>query len=244
MQRRAFTLIELLVVIAIIAVLAAILFPVFAQSREKARQAACMNNLRQLGMAHIQYLQDYDETYLPPPYINMIAGRATAAGPPELLFPYVKTRGVFQCPDEPDYLDLKQFLEEPPSRGGCLGGRMGEWPGSVRYFSYSPNRAIFGRSQAQIPRTAETTVLFDGHGVCSGSPLTNVAVLARPGKAPRHHEGLNAAYADGHAGYRKARFDPSFSFLGSPGWWLAAGGAYSGRPSLVGIVGEDGALLP
>src|SRR5438270_674257 len=62
-NRRGFTLIELLVVIAIIAILAAILFPVFAQAREKARQAACQSNLKQLGLAAMMYTQDYDGTY-------------------------------------------------------------------------------------------------------------------------------------------------------------------------------------
>src|SRR5678816_1355375 len=61
--RKGFTLIELLVVIAIIAILAAILFPVFARAREKGRQASCMSNLKQLGMALVQYSQDYDETH-------------------------------------------------------------------------------------------------------------------------------------------------------------------------------------
>src|SRR5438067_179265 len=61
--RRGFTLIELLVVIAIIAILAAILFPVFAQAREKARQAGCTSNLKQISLATMMYLQDYDETY-------------------------------------------------------------------------------------------------------------------------------------------------------------------------------------
>src|SRR4030081_1263811 len=63
LKRRGFPLIELLVVIAIIAILAAILFPVFASAREKARQASCQSNLRQLGLATLMYTQDYDETY-------------------------------------------------------------------------------------------------------------------------------------------------------------------------------------
>src|SRR3984957_5324065 len=63
MPKKGFTLIELLVVIAIIAILAAILFPVFAAAREKARQTSCASNLRQLGLATLMYVQDYDETF-------------------------------------------------------------------------------------------------------------------------------------------------------------------------------------
>ena len=93
--KSAFTLIELLVVIAIIAILAAILFPVFATAREKARQSACSSNLKQLGLAFVQYTQDYDET---PPC--GVSGTNQILGWAGQLYPYVKSRGVFVCPDD------------------------------------------------------------------------------------------------------------------------------------------------
>jgi prepilin-type N-terminal cleavage/methylation domain-containing protein/prepilin-type processing-associated H-X9-DG protein len=101
----AFTLIELLVVIAIIAILAAILFPVFAKAREKVRQATCESNLKQLGLGYVQYVQDYDESYpsgtensassLYNHYANPSWGWAS------LIYPYVKSTGIYKCPDDP-----------------------------------------------------------------------------------------------------------------------------------------------
>jgi prepilin-type N-terminal cleavage/methylation domain-containing protein/prepilin-type processing-associated H-X9-DG protein len=93
--RRGFTLIELLVVIAIIAILAAILFPVFSQAREKARASACLSNMKQLGLAYSQYLQDYDETMPSGP--NKWGGGNGWAGQ---IYPYVKSTQVFLCPDD------------------------------------------------------------------------------------------------------------------------------------------------
>ncbi|GIV16253.1 MAG: hypothetical protein KatS3mg022_1688 [Armatimonadota bacterium] len=103
-SRRAFTLIELLVVIAIIAILAAILFPVFAQAREKARQASCISNMKQIGLAVLMYAQDYDET-LP---LNRIFSFT-----PELSYvtwrcvvqPYIKNEGAWVCPSAPRHLN-------------------------------------------------------------------------------------------------------------------------------------------
>jgi len=94
-KRTGFTLIELLVVIAIIAILAAILFPVFAQAREKARAIACLSNTKQLALAEMQYNQDYDEKYTDGanPYGE---GNGWAAQ----LYPYVKSLGAFRCPDD------------------------------------------------------------------------------------------------------------------------------------------------
>jgi len=93
---KGFTLIELLVVIAIIAILAAILFPVFAQVREKARQTSCSSNLKQLGLAVMQYVQDNDETF-PIGFTDWVG---TAPTWPVEISPYVKTYKIFQCPDD------------------------------------------------------------------------------------------------------------------------------------------------
>lgn len=140
---RGFTLIELLVVIAIIAILAAILFPVFARAREQARKTTCLSNLKQIGTAMQMYVQDYDETF---PWLMQDGrnndnatglSRNMTAGPPNLngvrgLFmeytfqPYVKNYGIFACPTlranavtlGTDGLPLNQY----GSYGYCYGG--------------------------------------------------------------------------------------------------------------------------
>src|SRR5215469_5171253 len=107
MKRSGFTLIELLVVIAIIAILAAILFPVFAQAREKARSAACLSNLKQIGTATTMYAQDYDETF-PVWGWNLEQTGARPDGTlytgkviwPILYMPYIKNVQVFSCPSD------------------------------------------------------------------------------------------------------------------------------------------------
>src|SRR5579862_3600237 len=101
-QRTGFTLIELLVVIAVIATLAAILFPVFAQAREKAGQASCLSNLTQLGLALALYVQDYDERYplqLDTPHFTDAYVRHAW---PALLQPYSKSSDIWMCPSSPD----------------------------------------------------------------------------------------------------------------------------------------------
>src|SRR5476649_1395436 len=95
-----FTLIELLVVIAIIAILAAILFPVFARARENARRASCQSNLKQLGLGMIQYIQDFDDRY--PGFVGFSSNNNNG-NPPNgmwgnVIMPYVKSAQLFKCP--------------------------------------------------------------------------------------------------------------------------------------------------
>jgi prepilin-type N-terminal cleavage/methylation domain-containing protein len=96
MKRRGFTLIELLVVIAIIAILAAILFPVFAKARDAARRSTCLSNTKQIGTAILMYAQDYDEMLVPPSVGTCQAADSFGWG--DLVQPYAKNTGLLQCP--------------------------------------------------------------------------------------------------------------------------------------------------
>jgi prepilin-type N-terminal cleavage/methylation domain-containing protein/prepilin-type processing-associated H-X9-DG protein len=218
--QNGFTLIELLVVIAIIAILAAILFPVFARAREKARQTSCLSNTKQLGTAYMMYLQDYDETF--PPHVTE---RTATPGTPDTLearapfsyktklLPYTKNNQIFKCPSAPAW--------PAPSPGRWLTTDYGnnhnesnlENANQRAWYIANPD---FGFNEttplASITSPARFIVLGEA-GRASGLPsrggmypqpwafndasLPDTQQQAR--FLPRHNGGGNLNYADGHA---------------------------------------------
>ena len=133
-QRNGFTLIELLVVIAIIAILAAILFPVFAQAREKARAISCLSNLKQLGTGMMQYSQDYDETLVGAWYGFQAWGDSNNTNQYKWMdaaYPYIKSTAVFHCPDD---------------AGAGLKGDPNNQPATGQYVQYQQLGASTGTS--------------------------------------------------------------------------------------------------
>jgi prepilin-type N-terminal cleavage/methylation domain-containing protein/prepilin-type processing-associated H-X9-DG protein len=136
-RQGGFTLIELLVVIAIIAILAAILFPVFAQAREKARSSSCLSNEKQSALAFSMYSQDYDETYPP----SFDANNLTGSGP----------GGIAQWED----------IIKPYIKAGNVGGILTCPSASSRAYAYSMNFALAGLSAAQAVKPADTVIIAD-----------------------------------------------------------------------------------
>ena len=195
-QKRAFTLIELLVVIAIIAILAAILFPVFAKAREKARQASCSSNMKQLGLAMIQYTQDYDGCYrassydAPGPLVTPYQGEGRWQSL-SYYYPYIKNQQVYQCPSIRSLLTYGELVRVPPdSHIGPL------WDGNVEAFDAMADKTPGGIAGTIIIAEASNIWLWDW-----GEDDGRQSLFPRL-RQP-HNEGLNCAYMDGHVKWQK-----------------------------------------
>jgi prepilin-type N-terminal cleavage/methylation domain-containing protein/prepilin-type processing-associated H-X9-DG protein len=206
-MKKGFTLIELLVVIAIIAILASILFPVFARAREKARQTSCLSNLKQLGLAAMMYSQDYDEMMFP----TWTQPNGTAYPGdyqwPQMLYPYIRNWQIFVCPSD----STPNIVANSGASGSTLS-----YAANVAYYDGSGSSSFTctrptATSAAVVQDPAGTLLFFDWTGsfeygwanVASQPASIAANFTSTSPAAARHNDGVNVAFCDGHAKWLK-----------------------------------------
>ena len=215
-MRRGFTLIELLVVIAIIAILAAILFPVFARARDKARQASCTSNLKQIGLAAMMYVNDYDEIF--PPHYTYWFGDSNIRllGYYDLLSPYTMNEQIYVCPSGRwTSTSRRPGLPEP---SGFYGQVFTASYGCVVHHSHFANAGFgtglwsfsgMGLELARLTRPAEKILVVESTSHVLGNPANigfntdgTPMTMQDDGRVGnmmyRHGRMMNVAYCDGH----------------------------------------------
>ncbi len=199
-MRRGFTLIELLVVIAIIAILAAILFPVFARAREKARQASCQSNLKQIGIAAAMYSQDYDEICV---YTHAEVDGADGFSGTDYswrvsLLPYIRNVQIFQCAS---YRPGNRFDGSNPDVGLNGGYAMN----AVHWEAGSPTPPS-GCSDSAV-WDASNVITFtdynDGITIANESGSNAHGFVREDAGGVRHNGGANYCFYDGHVKFLK-----------------------------------------
>lgn len=209
--RNGFTLIELLVVIAIIAILAAILFPVFAKAREKARQASCQSNLKQLGLVVAMYTSDYDEV-LPWPAHDSNGDSTWGADDMtwrSMVLPYVKNVQLYQCPS--------QRMTAPYDGRDYDGGLNGGYAMNYNHGDYGSPTPPGAAASAEIEVPATTILLFDHYGISEITSMANAhGFLNGYSSARRHNDGANYLFADGHVKWYKPA---TIKCSASECWW-------------------------
>ena len=197
-RRHGFTLIELLVVIAIIAILAAILFPVFAKAREKARQTSCLSNMKQIALANLQYMSDYDQTTLRwrrysyyAPNANYPNATTDCQSVPALLEPYCKNRQMFFCPSAQSTYSYQSYHI---NASAIAQAGMGD-PINARDTYVSTREGEMN--------SAATVLVFEGYVSTEDWVWpwysSRTADSGAYGISGRHNDGSNVAYYDGHA---------------------------------------------
>jgi len=178
-----FTLIELLVVIAIIAILAAILFPVFAKAREKARQASCASNEKEIMLAFLMYVDDYDEKMM---QIHNPSNGTGCLPYWDLVQPYMKNRQILACPSASGV------------KGQCLGNPSAAATGRGDGEAYMWQEHILKSGIKMAEVDAPAGIIAFSEGCCPYNGWWNWNRCGQNSSSPTHNDGVNAAFLDGH----------------------------------------------